>query len=121
MNERKRHMSYRKKRFKHADIGDVTKIFSEEEYGYLIKYGAWMNALYHKKIKPISKQQKVFLKKMEAKKPPHADDLEHHFLFSIFWRYIKRLEIAKNRRLNNVRKTIKDDRADWKKMRKWRY
>ena len=90
-------------------------ILTEEEFTTLVEYGTWMEALYKKKITPLNEQQKYFLVQLESNTLP-----EDKFA-QLFWKYLKRKEIAQKTKLNNVKIKVKDDREDWKKIRNMRF
>ena len=68
-----------------------------------------------KKIKPLTEKQKKFCRLVKLENPPKEQSA------NIFWKYLKRKEIAENEKLCNKRKEIKDDREDWKKIRNMRF
>ena len=112
MSERDKHLHYRGKRL---ECSFMRPICSKAEVQVLEKYGAWMEALYHEKITPITNRQKQFCRHIKSDTPPEE------FYALLFWKYLKRKEIAQSSPLNNNRKKIKDDREDWKKIRKMRF
>ena len=90
-------------------------VLSGQDLNILKEYGTWMEALYQKKLKPLNEKQKKFCEQLAFDKPPKEK------FANVFWRYLKRKEIAKSTSLNNIRRKIKDDREDWKKIRKMRF
>lgn len=112
MTEHNNHIKFRRIKF---NCMFMQPIHSEDEYLFLQEYGTWMEALYLKKIKPLTEKQEEFCKLVEQENPPKEQSA------NIFWKYLKRKEIAKGGELNNKRKKIKDDREDWKKIRNMRF
>lgn len=112
MSNRKEHLRYRNEIF-HCSI--MKPVLSEEEYAILAEYGTWMMALYQKKITPLNEQQQAFCQRIISEKMP-----EERFA-KIFWKYLKRCEIAKENHLNNIPVQAKDDRKDWEKIRNMRF
>lgn len=62
-----------------------------------------------RKLKPLTKDQEVFIESMKSVNPPKRKT------FNVYWRFIKRKEIVKSQKLNDNKPLIKDDRADWKR------
>ena len=112
MDLRQKHIKYREIEFKCSIMNPV---LSDEELDILKEYGTWMEALYLKKIEPLNEKQAEFCRQLNLDIPPK----EKHA--NIFWKYLNRTKLAKTTILNNVRKTVKDDREDWKKIRKMRF
>jgi len=65
------------------------RIVNAEEIEILHTYGAWMEALYLEKIKPITEKQKAFLKQIEKGTSPEAT------IGKAWFKYINRVEIEK--------------------------
>lgn len=97
------------------NVDIVIKIMTDEELAILKKYGNWMMSLYKGEISPLNNNHKLFIEMMKDPNPPKDT------MFNIFWRYLKRQEILKNSQLNDTKTLIKDDRDDWKKIRRSRY
>ena len=112
MTEKDKHLNYLKIEF---DCSVMNPVLSEKELNILKKYGTWMEALFLKKINPLTEKQIAFCRQLELDKPPKEK------YANVFWKYLKRKDLAKKNVLNNVRKKIKDDRDDWKKIRKMRF
>lgn len=112
MSTREEHIKYRQIKF---ECVIMNPILSKEDLEILKEYGTWMEALFLKKIEPLNEKQAEFCRQLLLNKPP-----EEKFA-NIFWKYLKRNELANTTELNNVRKTSKDDREDWKKIRKMRF
>ena len=112
MNTIKDHMAYRKLKI---ECSFMRPILTPEEYEILTEFGAWMNALYNGTLRPLTKKQEEFCKNMETDKPPTEKYAR------IFCLYLKRKELFEQNKLINEKKLIKDDRADWKKIRKMRF
>lgn len=112
MTEEEKHIQLRKIPF---DIELVKPIFDNHEIDILKKYGTWMEGLYLKKIAPLTKDQEEFISSLEFNTPPTKE------YSKIFWKYIKRKELLETQNLDNQKKLIKDDREDWKKIRRSRY
>ena len=112
MSQRKKHLSCLDKPF---NVDLVRKLMTDKELETLKNYGCWMEALVSGKLKPLTKDQEVFIESMKSVNPPKRK------IFNVYWRYIKRKEIVKSQKLNDNKPLIKDDRADWKKIRRSRY
>lgn len=112
MTQREEHIKYRNIKF---DCSIMKPILNDKEYKLLTEYGTWMNALYKKIIKPFNKNQIQFCLDLDSIELP----TEQHA--KIFWKYLRRLEISKNNKLNNFKTTVRDDREDWKKIRNMRF
>ncbi|MGC6402530.1 MAG: DUF413 domain-containing protein [Flavobacteriaceae bacterium] len=112
MNEVEKHFSLIEKPF---NVDNVRTIFNDKDLKFLKKYGSWMEGLYLGNLKPISDEQKEFIRLMNYNKPPDKNE------FKIFWRYLRRVELLKTQNLNNEKKLILDDREDWKKIRRSRF
>jgi uncharacterized protein len=84
LTEKEKHLKFLKLNY---HINCSRTIFSAEEIEVLEKYGSWLEALYLKKIKPITIKQKAFLKELESNKLP-----ENKFA-KVWFKYIKRIEI----------------------------
>tara|TARA_Y100000385_G_C12959719_1_gene579217 strand:+ start:219 stop:563 length:345 start_codon:yes stop_codon:yes gene_type:complete len=111
--ELEKHLELRKKSFNY-DI--VRPIFNDKEIDIIKKYGAWMEGLYLKKINPLTKEQEKFVASI------NNDTVPDNEIFAVYWKFNRRRELSKKYNLNNnEKKTIKDDREDWKKIRKSRY
>ena len=111
--ELEKHLKLRKKSFNY-DI--VRPIFNDKEIDIIKKYGAWMEGLYLKEINPITKEQEKFIASI------NNDTVPGNEIFAVYWKFNRRRELLKKYNLNNnEKKTIKDDREDWKKIRKSRY
>lgn len=68
-------------------IGCSNAIFNKEELELLEKYGSWLEALYLRKINPITKKQEHFLEEIES------DSMPENKLSRTWYKYIKRLGI----------------------------
>jgi len=90
-------------------------VLNKEEYSILCEYGAWMNALHAGAVSPITQKQKEFCDNIKKQKPPTEKYAK------IFWIYLKRKELMKKGSLVNQKIFAKDDREDWKKIRKMRF
>lgn len=93
----------------------MNPILSTEELDILKEYGTWMEALYLKKIEPLNETQAEFCRQLDLDIPP-KEKFAH-----LFWKYLKRSQLAKTTLLNNIPRTVKDDREDWKKIRKIKF
>ena len=112
MNPKQEHIKYRKIPF---DCSIMKPVLSKEEFDILVAYGTWMDAIHLKKIDPITEKQRAFCVQIALDTPP-----KEKFAL-IFWKYLKRKELLKSKKLNNVTVKIKDDREDWKKIRTMRF
>ena len=110
--EKEKHLSFRRRPF---DASIVKNIFNSEELNFLSQYGTWMEALYLGDLTPLNEEQKDFIACMDKVEPPENES------FRIFWKFLKRRELLKTQKLNNNKQLIKDDREDWKKIRRSRY
>ena len=91
-------------------------ILTQSELTLLTEYGTWMQALSFGKIKPLNDKQKQFCTDLKLNQPPNEK------YANIFWKFLKRLELVQNNELDNRKRImVKDDREDWKKIRKMRF
>lgn len=90
-------------------------VLTTDEYEILCEYGLWMNALYSKELTPISQEQEQFCKNLKSETPPTEKYAR------IFWTYLQRKKILSTENLSNYKVLIKDDREDWKKIRKMKF
>lgn len=93
----------------------VRPVMNDRELSILNKYGTWLLGLYEGDLVPTNTNQKEFIKAMKMEIPPEDE------IFKLFWIYLKRRKIQTDRGLNNAKQLIKDDREDWKKIRRSRY
>ena len=112
MKNREKHLSFLKQTF-HCEF--MQPVLTNEEYLKLCRIGAWMEALYLVKIDPITNKQRQFLTEVRKENPP----LEENAL--IFWKYLKRKELWEKGNLKAEKVRVKDDREDWKKIRKMKF
>ncbi|WP_293289662.1 DUF413 domain-containing protein [Allomuricauda sp.] len=112
MNTVKDHMAFRKLKI---ECSFMRPVLTPEEYEILNEFGAWMNALYDGTLTPLTKKQEEFCQNLDTDAPPTEKYAR------IFWLYLKRKELFKQNKLSNQKKLMKDDREDWKKIRKMRF
>jgi uncharacterized protein YifE (UPF0438 family) len=94
----------------------MAPVLTTEQYEILREYGNWMKGLYEGELSPISKDQEVFIDVVNNAPGP-ADNIFQ----LVFWKYLKRLEIANKGNLNNTKVLALDDRSEWKKIRNMRF
>ncbi|WP_421804416.1 DUF413 domain-containing protein [Flagellimonas sp.] len=112
MNIVKDHMAFRKLKI---ECSFMRPVLTPEEYEILNEFGAWMNALYDGTLTPLTKKQEEFCQNIDTDAPPTEKYAR------IFWLYLKRKELFEQNKLSNQKKLMKDDREDWKKIRKMRF
>ena len=84
---KERHLKYLNIRYQ---INCSKIIFTKEEIEILEKYGSWLEALFLRKISPITLKQRVFLEELDKNTIPENEYVK------VWFKYIKRIEIEKN-------------------------